>query len=223
MSIVLAAEVAKVVNKHSMKRGSLLARAVFAGALLALCVGSVSAWAGELDGYKAVPVNNGPNNLHLYGHEILGFRAWRENFNAHGFDIVTLYMRNKVDGKLGAWNLVPIFSRQKDGEKEQFELTISGGADCQLHDFRLLVATDNRPVQLIIARRDLGESYADAATVHFDYYTLAENADGDPGWPSFYFKAQKTMQARVPYCDVNEAFDKELNLGTSSGAGGPGS
>jgi hypothetical protein len=217
-----AAVAAKMTNNSPSRQRSPFLRAVLSGVLLALSVAGVSARAGDLVGYKVLPINNGLNSLRLQGHELLGFRAWRENFNAHGFDLVTLYMRNKVDGKLGAWNLVPIFSRQKGDEKEQFELTVSGGADCVLQDFRLLAATDNRPAQLIVARRDLGESYADAATVHFDYYMLAENADGDPGWPSFYFKAEKTTSAKAPYCDVNEAFDKELQLGTTSGAGGPG-
>jgi hypothetical protein len=32
----------------------------------------------------------------------------------------------------------------------------------------------------------------------------------------------RSTQAAKPYCDVEEAFDKELHLGATGGNGGPG-
>jgi hypothetical protein len=55
------------------------------------------------------------------------------------------------------------------------------------------------------------DELADAA-VHFDYYELAQNEDGTPGWPEFYFRAKRTTTAHAQYCDVNDAFEKELHL-----------
>jgi hypothetical protein len=199
----------------------LLSLAASAFVMLGACY--ASARAGDLDGYRVVQINNGMNSLKIRGNEALVFRAWRENYNAHGFDVITFYLRSKADGATAQWGLVPIFSRTNGDEKERLELTASGGADCQLHDFRLLVTPDGKEVRLIVASRDMGESYADDAAVHFDYYALTENSDGTPGRPTFYFKALQSVDAKTVYCDVNEALDKELHLGTSSGSkGSPG-
>jgi len=191
-------------------------------ALLAIAAGLTTAHAAGADNVRLVRIDNGPNTLKIRGQEALVFRAWRENFNAHGFGVITFYLRSKTDGTPARWALIPFLSHGKDGDKDHLELTTSGGADCQLHDFRLLMTPDGREVSVIVADRDMGESYVDTQTVHFDYYTLAENAEGIPGWPPFYFKAVKTVDAKAKYCDVNEAFDKELHLGTSSGVTGNG-
>jgi hypothetical protein len=95
---------------------------------------------------------------------------------------------------------------------EREALRVSGGADCRLHDFRLLKPIGSNPVRLILADRDPGSSYADVANVHFSYFELAKNDDGDPGWPSLYFKLKDTKVSSHQYCDVDEALDKELHL-----------
>lgn len=188
--------------------------------LLILSSAGIAASSSGLDGYSPVLINNGPNTLHLAGHDVLAFRAWRENYNAHGFDLVTLYMKGDGASADGAWNLLPVFGSAGDALKERYELTVSGGADCVLNDFRLLRSPDGKSAELIVAHRDMGESFADPAAVHFDYYTLAKNEDGTVGYPAFYFTFQKRSAAKASYCDVNEAFDKELHFGTSSGKGG---
>jgi len=180
---------------------------------MAVGVGLPIAHADELAGYKAVHLVNGPNELRLQGHDVTVVLASRENYNAHGFTLATFYMRDKGDNGKEAWSLLPVFEKQKGEEKEQYGVTIHGGADCVLHDFRLLSAGDGRPALLIVADRDFGESYADAATVHFDYYELVHNKDFVPGWPEFYFRAKRSTTAHAKYCDVNDAFDKELHLG----------
>jgi hypothetical protein len=151
---------------------------------------------------------------------VLAFRAWRENYNAHGFDLVTFYMKGKGQGLDGGWNLVPLFGDSMDANKERDEVTVSGGADCVLNDFRLLRSADGNSAELVLAQRDMGANFADPAAVHFDYYKLTRNDDGTVGWPPLYFAFQKRITAKALYCDVNEAFDKELHLGASNGKGG---
>jgi hypothetical protein len=204
-----------------MKFMKLIVKAISVVMLAAMQLpGGPPGHASELRGYRPVPINNGPNRLRVQGHDMLVFRAWRGNYNAHGFDAVTLYLLDKGDDGRGTWTLVPVFTKKEDDEKEHHEITVSGGADCLLHDFRLLIAADKvHPPMLVIANRDAGASFADPAAVHFEYYELAENVTGTPGWPHFYFKATRSATADAEYCDVNEAFDKELHLGTSSGSG----
>lgn len=186
------------------------------GMVFACASALVATSAGAAEGADVVRVDNGENRLTLDGQPALALRAWRENYNAHGFDVVTFYVRAKDTGR-ASLQLVPLF--QADS-KERYELTASGGADCQLSDFRLVQDSGKRSTRLIVAERDLGPSFADPATVHFTYYELARNADGTPGRPPLYFKAGSKVDSKQTYCDVNDAFDKELHLGRSSGNGG---
>lgn len=179
--------------------------------------------AGTSAGLKPVLIDNGINQLTLLGEPAMAVRAWRENYNAHGFDVVSFYARDKATGEKAFWNLVPVFGQLAKGDlAERLEITISGGADCVLHDFRLLRSDDDKRVVLVIAQRDMGDSFADPAPVHFTWYDLARNEDEAPGDPWLAFHQTRVTQASKAYCDVEDAFDKELHLGTSSGKGGPG-
>jgi hypothetical protein len=190
-------------------------------ALLAVVASSTVAAEGA--GLKVVPVDNGINQLTLLGEPAMAVRAWRENYNAHGFDVVSFYVRDKATGEKAFWNIVPVFGQAAKGElSERLEITVGGGADCVLHDFRLLRSDDDKRVMLVVAQRDMGDSFADPAAVHFTWYDLSKNEDEAPGEPWLYFKQTRVTQATKPYCDVEEALDKELHLGSTGGKGGPG-
>ncbi len=188
--------------------------------VLGMALLGLSGAAAAQAGYTLMPVHNGVNTLKLRGYDAIAMRAWRENFNAHSFDVVTFFVRDGAAGRAQPWSLVPVFRRSERGansEQEQLHVTTSGGADCVLHDFRLLLAQGGKPATLILANREAGASDADDAHVRFDYYVLTENTDGTPGYPKLSFRWQKSQPARAQYCDVNRAFDQELHLGTSSG------
>ncbi|MBN3789621.1 hypothetical protein [Burkholderia sp. Ac-20353] len=185
---------------------------------LGLVLFSISSQVSAQDGNKVIRVANGINRLQLHGYDAMIVRAWRENFNAHGFDVVSIFVRDGMGNRGQSWSVVPIFRPHNGDDHEELHVMAGGGADCQLHDFRLLVNANGEPAQLILANRDAGTSYASAANVRFDYYVLAENTDGSPGHPPLYFEWKKSASARKQYCDVNRAFDRELHLGTSSGS-----
>jgi len=188
--------------------------------VLGLTLLGLSGFAAAQAGYTLMPVHNGVNALKLRGYDAIAVRAWRENFNAHSFDVVTFFVHDGAAGRAQPWSLVPVFRRSErggNGEQEQLHITTSGGADCLLHDFRLMLAQGGKPAILILANREAGTSYAADANVRFDYYVLTENIDGTPGYPKLSFRWQKSQPARAQYCDVNRAFDQELHLGTSSG------
>jgi hypothetical protein len=172
----------------------------------------IVAHAASLARGSVIPINNGLNRFTLDGKKAFALKAWRENFNAHGFDVVSFYVR--YDSK---WNIVPLFGAYDNKhEIEQDYLTIGGGADCMLHDFRLLKSSSNHTMRIIVADRELGGSYADPDTVHFSYYKLEKNLDGIFGQPLLYFNFKKATRAKRKYCDVNDAFNKELHLSDPS-------
>ncbi len=135
--------------------------------------------------------------------------AWRDNYNAHGFAVLTIYAEKvTTEDQPYPLLLVPTF----DGGKERLEITAGGGADCRLHDFRL-VRGDGGDVQLITAERDLVKSFADDEKVTFKYFDFKQNTEHEPGNPQYYFASTKSVPAKQKYCDVNEAFQAELGLG----------
>jgi len=138
--------------------------------------------------------------------------GYRPNFNAHGFNVATFYIFGESDGNNSKWNIVPLI--EDDGEK--FELFKSGGADCVLHDFRLLKGSKPNDAMLIVADRELTQSYADSDTVTFSVYSLKVNLDGLPGSPMYYFTKDSEIRAQQKYCDVGEAFKQELGLDSYS-------
>jgi hypothetical protein len=161
-------------------------------------------------------VANGINRLQLHSSEAMIVRASRENFNAHVFDVVSIFVRDGTGPRVGSWSIVPMFHPRAGVDHEDLHIIVGGGADCQLHDFRLLTSDNGKSAQLILADRDPGTSYAAPANVRFDYYILSGNTSGSPGRPNLYFNWYKSQSARSQYCDVNRAFDHELHLGKSS-------
>jgi len=133
----------------------------------------------------------------------------RENGNGHGFDVVSFY----VEAVAGVQDepplsILPLFKKDKDEEK--LELTVGGGADCLLHDFRLTHGAGG--VYLIVATREFGESYVDERPVTFDRYELEHNATGEVGRPPYYFEWKEASTSQRRYCDVGDAFKQDLRL-----------
>jgi len=134
--------------------------------------------------------------------------ARRENFNAHGFDVVTFYIHADDGEPQSVLHIVPIF---RAGHEEQ-EVTVSGGADCVLHDFRLLAGPKPTSATLILANRDIGDGYAAAGRVTFTFLELKKNVRGEVGDPLYAFVQSHVAVATTKYCDVGEAFERELDL-----------
>jgi hypothetical protein len=169
-------------------------------------------------GNRAGPVvlRNGPNAIDLLGDGTPSqvFVAWHGNYNAHGHSTVAVYVRalSDLSDSIPDWQIVPRFGGPGVDESGEELLGTTEGADCTLRDLRI-VQRRGAPAELIVARRDLGRSYADSAPTHFDYYTLTRNVDKTVGSPPYSFTFVRTVDAHHLYCDVNLAFEEELHLG----------
>jgi hypothetical protein len=188
-------------------------RQLFFGTALALMTGHAAA--ADFSSYKAVKIVYGMNTIDFgppatHGTVILG---WRENFNAHGFGVAIFYLNNQKgpvsglqsDDRLG---LVSVW----DGRQEELTVRISGSADCVLHDFRLLISNEHKPSLLVLADRQMGETFIDQETVTFKIYTLKQNKEQMPGAPTYFFDLTEQRTAKRKYCDVENAFRDELGL-----------
>lgn len=162
---------------------------------------------------RPVKLHYGLNKIDLTGQgdPAVAVLSLRENFNAHSFTVLTMYLTPPPGARADApWHVVPLFTERKgQQEKEDLTLTTSGGADCELHGYRLLAAP-GKPMRIIVADREFGDSFADTGPVRFDFYELKNNDEQAPGWPLWYFEFKKSVQARHKHCDVGEAFKTEL-------------
>ncbi|MEI6415360.1 MAG: hypothetical protein WCP34_14020, partial [Pseudomonadota bacterium] len=134
-------------------------RAAFMLATLCLVTTRIAVCDDKTQG-RVVKLSNGVTLLSLLGQKSNGMAmmAHRENFNAHGFDLFSLYLKGSAhSGDASDWHAVTFF----DGEKEKWVLTTGGGADCLLHDFRLISGANGKYLRLVVADRDMGESYVD--------------------------------------------------------------
>jgi hypothetical protein len=173
--------------------------------------------------WKLVKLHNGVNSVDVNsdGHADTIVVAWRENYNAHGFEATTIYIQEPAspaerDPK-DTLHIVPIESPEtKKGKHLRSELILrsAGGADGRLQDFRLFIDATHHAAVLITATRRFGESYADSQPVTFEYFKLTRNEDGIPGWATFRFQSYKKEKSKKPYQDVNEAFQGELEIGS---------
>jgi hypothetical protein len=162
-----------------------------------------------------VALHNGVNDVALLGDATPGkvIVSWRGNYNGHGYSVAEFVVRKPSDlGDAAIWQDVPFFGGPHDGETGREVYRTAEGADCTLSDIRV-VGHPGRPADVIIASRGLGPSFADPAAVRFDYYRVTQNREGVVGWPPTYFQFVRSEPARRSYCDVNEAFARELKLG----------
>jgi hypothetical protein len=179
--------------------------------LILLCV-AFGGTAEASDPDKPLLLHNGINSVNLDGAGLMAtvMIARRDNFNAHSFEVSTFFAALKTEADSEPeMKIIPI---QIEPGKEELHLTTGGGADCVLHDYRLLPAPARRTTILITADRKFGGNFADRQPVTFRYYTLTRNADGQVGNAALYFKFEKESVSKKAYCDVNEAFEAELHI-----------
>jgi hypothetical protein len=190
--------------------------------ILALALASLAghAQALELTSFKVVPLTYGVNAVDFgpdgtHGKVVLG---WRYNFNAHGFGVATFYLADpkrvpppsfQTGDMLG---IVTVWDDVK-ASKEALTVTTSGGADCVLHDFRLLISSQHKPSLLVVADRVMGETFVDENVVTFKVYALKQNTDQMSGQPAFSFDLTEQLTAKRKYCDVERAFHDEIGIG----------
>jgi len=161
---------------------------------------------------EVLALNEGPNSLQLKGWAPpdMVMRAWRENYNAHGFYYYTFYVQHpdSEDGRT-RWELVPFVI----GNHFENGIATSQGADCVLRELRVLRPKQSpNPVTVLIAEREMKGTYADTERVTFSVYELQMNTRGRPGEPGIAFYRVRTIPARRRYCDVEDAFVRELGI-----------
>lgn len=166
---------------------------------------------------QVVELHNGPNAIDIDGdgQQDVAFLAHRENYNAHSFEHVTFYHHQDTSSQQQSgepeWNVVPFFA---DGQPELDALDTVQGADCRLRDWVVLRMAGNKPSPLtvIVADRDLGETYVDSKPVTFSVYRLERHPGQVPGDPEISFSRVARFRSHGLFCDADDAIRTELGI-----------
>ena len=191
-------------------------RRFFLFATLSLCCAFIEAHAADSSNdLQVIKLKNGFNEVHFDGldQKALALIAHRENYNAHSYDVTTLYVDYKPTDEhdISGLQIIPII---ENNQKNTLNLMSDGGADCMLDNYRLVWNIKAHETWLILATRGFGDSFADTQSVIFTFYKLAIDKEGVPGFPPFAFDYWKVQKSKQKYCDVDDAFQKELGLGS---------
>jgi hypothetical protein len=187
------------------------------GFFFAACLAEARPELGE--DLQLITLQNGVNTVDLdgAGTPAVIVMAQRDNFNAHSYEVTTVYATLKTAGAdVSEWKIIP--AMPKTGN-ELLHLVTSGGADCVLHDFRLLTDARHRSAVLVIADRKFGKNFADKQPVTFELYRLTRNDEELPGAPALYFKFETLWKSGKSYADVGEAFQGELGIASGRRSG----
>jgi hypothetical protein len=204
-------KVPKILAKAKARGSTLTVLLIVCSTMTMAAAGDSSRALESASTNESVSLSYGMNRIRLTASGIPGLlvRARRDNGNAHGFDVLTIYaLATSKEKPQANFLIVPVWG---PGGKEQFELLQGGGADCKLRSYRF-VTRHGGDTELITAEREYGTSYTDEGTVTFTYYQLKQNPDVQMGRPLYYFESVKTSKAAKPYCDVDVAFHEELGI-----------
>lgn len=132
--------------------------------------------------------------------ELLVVKAWRDNFNAHGFYMISIYKKDKS----GRLYIIPLENDTKEEASLINQIQTSHGADCTTRDVFI------KSSKIVIAEKQFAMPVCSRAPVIFSVYSLEENTESMPGTPKWYLKRTQKEQSKSTYKDVHEAFLAEF-------------
>jgi len=130
--------------------------------------------------------------------------AWRDNANAHGYDLFLVLMPTKRGG--ADWNVVGF----ETGNSFSDEIADAPHTGEDVATAVRFVRAGANPL-VVVARRRIVTSYPDPAETTISIYSLRQS-EGVPGTTQDYFSVAKQWRARNRYCNAELALRDELNL-----------
>ena len=141
--------------------------------------------------------------------------GWRDNGNAHGYDLFLVLVPTKRGWS--DWNVVGF----EDGQDFSDEVTDEPHADEDVvRAVRFVRAGPKQRPMVAIAKREWKETYYDRAETTISIYELRQN-QGTFGTTRDYFTVTHRWKAKKRYCHADLALRDELGLPLPSYYGGP--
>jgi hypothetical protein len=171
--------------------------------------------------FSMFPLHDGVNRIDNFtrdGREGMVVLGWRDNGNAHGFDVFMVLAPTSVGGT--DYNVVTF---NADGQGSVSATSISDdphtGEDV-VRSVRFGRARLAGRLETIafVAERQIAGSYPDAARARMQLFVLRNRGDDPVGSVDFFESAADFMTTRL-YCDADAALHSELGVPLPDGYG----
>lgn len=174
---------------------------------------------------EPISLSSGVNRISRFapdGRDGLIVLAWRDNGNAHGYDLA-LVMLEPMPG--AGWNVVAIAPMDQDaGRVEDTLRDAPHTGDDVVRSFRFARGkVDGEAATLLfVATRDLdvGAGIPGPSLVTFEVYRLARN-DGDVGMTRDFFDPIQRTHSPTRFCNAEMALSRVFGLPLRRGYAGP--
>ena len=188
-------------------------------ALLAAMVVAWGAQAGTvpvLSGLTPIPLKAGINLVPQFtadGRDATILLGWRDNGNAHGYDLFVVTLPSRPGG-----NDTQIVGVDADGGFADSVSDRPHAGEDMVRAVRFARGrVDGQPATLLLtATRAITGTYYDPAPVDFVAYRL-RRAEGGPGTTPDYFASIAKFRSPTPYCNAEIALATAFNLPLRAG------
>jgi hypothetical protein len=157
---------------------------------------------------------NSVANFAVDGRDARIVRAWRDNGNAHGYDLFLVLMPTTAGS--ADWNVVGF--ETGDEFSDQIRTQPHTGEDI-VKAVRFVRGPNGQPL-VAVATRTISEGYYDRAETTISIYELRRN-EGSFGTTQDYFAVARRWNAQKRYCNAELALRDELKLPLPSDYAGP--
>lgn len=195
-------------------------------AMTALLISTSAAYsesAPELSGLTPIPLKAGLNRVPQFasdGREATILLGWRDNGNAHGYDLFVVTMPSRLGGKD-----TQVVGIDEGGTGGRFNDVIrdqphTGEDIVRFVRFARGMVNGKPSTLLLTATRDIAGAYPEPAFVDFVAYQL-ERSDGAPGATVDYFAPIARFRSEGRYCNAEMALSAAFSLPLRTGYQGP--
>lgn len=202
-----------------------LARLMAGGAALAVAItfGMAARAAPVVSDLVPIALRSGVNQvprLGPNGHDGMIVLGWRDNGNAHGYDIALVLLSS---GPGGGWDVAKVDLPDKDpwADWQDGIRDDPHTGDDLVRAFRFVRGrVDGRPATLLlIASRDLAESIPDPSKVTFQVFRLVH--EPDVGTTPDHFALVQQDRSSSSFCNADMALTKRFALALRGSYVGP--
>jgi hypothetical protein len=195
-------------------------------AMTALLISVSAAYAEsapELSELTPIPLKAGLNRVPQFssdGREATILLGWRDNGNAHGYDLFVVTMPSRQGGKD-----TQVVGIDEGGTGGRFNDVIrdqphTGEDIVRFVRFARGMVNGKPSTLLLTATRDIAGAYPEPAFVDFVAYRL-ERSDGAPGATVDYFAPIARFRSEGRYCNAEMALSAAFNVPLRTGYQGP--
>ena len=170
----------------------------------------------EMGDIQTISVHAGINvisSLAPNGRDGMIVKGWRDNGNAHGFNVYEVLIKSSSSNGSGAnWEVAPLFDAAGSEHLVQTDTPHTGEDPVRSISF---AKTRNAETLMVIAQREITKtmSPADASPTKIQVYHLVAKTKGaDMGHPNYFFVLLNEWVSNRSYCSADVALFMEVGI-----------